>query len=127
MRVWSIATSYLAGLAGAVSPYIENLSATSLLGSHFGVPGVNASYDYLILGGGTGGLALATRLALNGSYSVAVVEAGDFYEFSNGNYTEIPAYASEFIGSNPVLKNPYLDWYLYTTPQDVSRILAYSV
>lgn len=43
-------------------------------GSH--TPGTNASFDYVIVGGGTAGLTLATRLAQNGSFSVAVVEAG---------------------------------------------------
>lgn len=43
-----------------------------------------------------------------------------FLEFSNGNFSEIPAYTAEFIGSNPVLKNPLLDWYQYTERQAVS-------
>ena len=51
-----------------------------------------------------------------------MVEAGDFYEFSNGNLSEIPAGASAFIGSHPVRKNPRLDWYQYTTRQPVSGI-----
>jgi len=38
--------------------------------------GVNGSFDFLVVGGGTAGLTLATRLAQNGSFSVAVVEAG---------------------------------------------------
>lgn len=89
-----------------------------LLGSYFGIPGQDAAFDYVIIGGGTAGLTLANRLSSR--YSVAVIEAGDFYEFSNGNNSQVPAYASTFTGSNPVLKNPALDWYMYTTPQLVS-------
>ena len=104
----------------ASSALTESLLAQGLLGSHFGVPGVNASFDYVIAGGGTAGLTLAKRLAENNSVTVAVIEAGDFYEFSNGNFSEIPAYAAEFTGSYPLLKNPLLDWYQYTERQAVS-------
>ncbi|KAJ4303197.1 hypothetical protein N0V90_002090 [Kalmusia sp. IMI 367209] len=94
----------------SAAPLEESIVAQQLIGSHFGVPGIPASYDYVILGGGTAGLALARRLAADSRYTVAVVNAGDFAEFANGNYSQIPAYASVFGGSNPVLKNPLLDW-----------------
>jgi hypothetical protein len=97
----------------------EYLTTQGLLGSHFGVPGLPGSFDYVVVGGGTSGLALASRLAENSSLSVAVVEAGDFYEFSNGNFSQVPASAAQFVGSNPKLKNPFLDWYQYTTKQKV--------
>jgi len=58
---------------------------TILFSNHFGTPGENATYDYVIIGGGTAGLTLATRLAEDESISVAVVEAGDFYEKDHGN------------------------------------------
>lgn len=98
----------------------EELASQGLLGSHFGIPGLPGSFDYIIVGGGTGGLAVARRLAENTSFSVAVVEAGDFYEFSNGNLSEIPADAEVFVGSAPRTRNPLLDWYQFTTPQPVS-------
>lgn len=113
-------------LTGASQPYFESITASGLLGSHFGIPGLNATYDYVVIGGGTAGLTLARRLAeptkSGSSVSVAVIEAGDFPQFSNGNYSEVPAYASKFTGNDPVQKNPLLDWYMYTTPQ-VVRIL----
>lgn len=108
-------------LTTAASIFDENVHAQGLLGSHFGVPGLPGSFDYVIAGGGTAGLALARRLAANNSFTVAVVEAGDFYEFSNGNLSEIPAEAGAFVGSNPLLKNPLLDWYQYTERQAVSK------
>lgn len=50
----------------------------------FGKPGKNASYDYVIVGGGTGGLTIAARLAEDKNISVAVIEAGGFYQVDNG-------------------------------------------
>jgi choline dehydrogenase len=60
-------------------------------------------------------MTLAARLAENPKISVAVVEAGTFYEISGaGNYTQIPAYET-FFQSAP----PTIDWGLVTTPQAV--------
>lgn len=68
----------------------EQLSAAGLLGCHFGVPGL--PYDYVLVGGGTAGLTLARRLATNPAHTIAVVEAGGFYEFDNGNLSTVPAF-----------------------------------
>ena len=54
-------------------------------GDSFGIPGKNASYDYVIVGGGTGGLTIAARLAEDKNVSAAVIEAGGFYQIVNGN------------------------------------------
>ncbi|KAG9252054.1 glucose-methanol-choline oxidoreductase [Emericellopsis atlantica] len=107
----------LAALSGAAAQYVETLEFAGLIGSHFGVPGIPGAYDYVILGGGTAGLTMAKRLAEDKRYTVAVVEAGDFAEFANGNNSQIPALAASFIGSDPKTKNPYLDWYQWTTKQ----------
>ena len=80
----------------AASEYSENLYANQLIGSHFGVPDIPVTYDYVVVGGGTAGLVTARRLAANSSFTVAVIEAGGFYELDNGNYSEIPAFASQF-------------------------------
>ncbi|TKA73539.1 hypothetical protein B0A49_07711 [Cryomyces minteri] len=102
----------------AAPSYSENLYATQLIGSHFGVPDTPASYDYVVVGGGTAGLVMARRLAANSSFTVAVIEAGGFYELDNGNDSEIPAFASQFTQpSAGSLKNALIDWYLHTTPQ----------
>lgn len=89
------------------------------MGSHFGVPGLPGAYDYIVLGGGTAGITLAHRLASDGRYSVALVNAGDFAEFANGNFSQVPALSSMFGGSNPFLKNPLLDFDQYTSKQPV--------
>ncbi|KAI4159450.1 MAG: hypothetical protein L6R39_000352 [Caloplaca ligustica] len=104
-----------ADAAPAVRPFDEVLQAQGLLGSHFGQVDIPASYDYVVIGGGTAGLTIARRLAE--SHSVAVIEAGSLYELDNGNFTEIPADASYYLGKDPKLYNPLIDWRQKTTPQ----------
>jgi choline dehydrogenase-like flavoprotein len=59
--------------------------ATALYSNSFGVPGIKATYDYVVIGGGTAGLTIAARLAEDSDISVAVIEAGGFYQQDNGN------------------------------------------
>ena len=91
----------------------------NLLGSSFGVPGQNLTFDYVIVGGGTAGLTLATGLAQNPANSVAVIEAGGIYEIDNGNLSVIPSGATHVTGTNPTNFNPLVDWGFVTTPQEV--------
>ena len=70
-------------------------------------------------GGGTAGLAIATRLA-QGSHSVAVIEAGSFYEIGNSNFSQVPLYAAAFSAKSPFQESPQVDWGFVTTPQPVS-------
>ncbi|RYF46632.1 MAG: hypothetical protein EOO38_13750 [Cytophagaceae bacterium] len=72
----------------------------------------------IVIGGGTAGLALASRLA--STASVAVVEAGGLYEQDNGNQSVIPYYGLVM----PVLgtaddypHQPFIDWDLLSTTQ----------
>ncbi|KAE8149972.1 hypothetical protein BDV25DRAFT_155319 [Aspergillus avenaceus] len=90
----------------------------SLLGTSFGVPGDNATFDYVIVGGGTAGLTIANRLAQgNSDLSIAVVEAGGFYEIDNGNLSIVPGYTTSFTGWSPDDYQPLVDWGLATKPQ----------
>lgn len=90
-----------------------------LFSSAFGYPGRNASYDYVVIGGGTSGLTLASRLAAT-SASVAVVEAGGFYEVENGNNSVVPLYSLTgiaFIDPSPSFApQPLMDWSLVSEP-----------
>ena len=95
--------------------YQEQLSALGLVGSHFGQIDLPASFDYVVVGGGTAGLTIARRLSENNT--VAVIEAGSFYELDNSNLTEIPADASYYLGKDPTIQNPLIDWRQQTTPQ----------
>ncbi|KAH6694933.1 hypothetical protein BKA61DRAFT_711361 [Leptodontidium sp. MPI-SDFR-AT-0119] len=83
-----------------------------LLGSSFGFPGANATFDYVIIGGGTSGLTVAKRLAEDNSLSVVVIEAGGFYEADAGNFSQIPADENIF-SEAPVS----IDWKISTSPQ----------
>jgi hypothetical protein len=65
-------------------------------------------FDYVILGGGTAGLVIASRLSEDPGVSVAVIEAGDF-ERNNPNVTNATA-----IGLG---KNTRIDWQYDTVPQ----------
>jgi choline dehydrogenase len=82
----------------------------------------NATYDYVIIGGGTAGLAMAARLSEDSSLSVAVIEAGDYYELY-GNYSEIPLYDSLWTGKDPTDTNSNIDWDFVTIPQEVCETI----
>lgn len=69
------ALAVLALSGGSLGQFFHNQLP---IGSSFGLAGQNATYDYVIVGGGTAGNTLAYRLANDGRYSVAVIEAGSF-------------------------------------------------
>ncbi|KAJ6087143.1 Glucose-methanol-choline oxidoreductase [Penicillium canescens] len=121
----------LVGSALATSPEL-NLFAHGntgpLLGTSFGTPGASATFDYVIVGGGNSGLTIASRLAENQTVSVAVIEAGGFYETDNGNYSIVPGYSSYYTGSDPIDYQPLIDWGFSTQPQPGSggRVLHYA-
>jgi len=89
------------------------------LGTAAGVSGKDASYDYVVVGGGTAGLTIAARLAEDASITVAVIEAGGFYELDNPNISVIPGEFSYFTGTSPQDTNPKIDWGFVTEPQAV--------
>ncbi|KAK3387413.1 glucose-methanol-choline oxidoreductase [Podospora didyma] len=92
-------------------------SRTGLLGSSFGIPGQKYEFDYVVVGGGNAGLAVASRLAEQTSLSVAVIEAGSFYELTNGNLSEIPSNDNWFTGKDTDNWQPGVDWGFVTEPQ----------
>ncbi|CAG8959042.1 hypothetical protein HYFRA_00012822 [Hymenoscyphus fraxineus] len=102
----------------AAIPLQQQTISQGLLGAHFGRLGVPATFDYVVVGGGTAGLALARRLAANSAQTVAVVEAGGFSEFDNTDGSQIPADAAFFIGTDPMFHNPLIDWGQETTTQN---------
>lgn len=80
------------------------------------------TFDYVVVGAGTAGLTLAARLAEGSSYSVAVIEAGGYYEEDNGNVSVVPGYATQFSGTDPTNIQPLVDWGFVTVPQKVSHV-----
>ncbi|ESZ99286.1 hypothetical protein SBOR_0327 [Sclerotinia borealis F-4128] len=83
----------------------------------FGKSGLDATFDFIVIGGGTAGLVVATRLSQERNVSVAVIEAGGFYEIDNGNLSVIPSDSVYFAGSSPADNNPLVDWSFVTVPQ----------
>lgn len=88
-----------------------------ITGSNFGIPGRNATYDYVIVGGGTAGSVVAARLTEHSNASVAIIEAGGFYELTNGNWSQIPYWSTQWVGGEPDDWQPLIDWGLFTEPQ----------
>ena len=88
-------------------------------GSSFGIPGKNATLDYIVIGGGNAGLTIAARLADGQSRSVAVVEAGTFDETGNGNQSQVPGLDNNYISKDPDDWHPLIDWGYVTRPQKV--------
>ncbi|KZV66003.1 GMC oxidoreductase [Peniophora sp. CONT] len=69
-------------------------------------------YDYIVIGGGTAGLVVATRLTEDPNVSVAVLEAGAFVAPGTDPRLDISAqYGSAFGDAE-------LDWNLKTIPQE---------
>lgn len=79
-----------------VSSKRERLNKRVAYSNHFPVIAQNATYDFIVVGGGSAGLAVASRLADSGNFTVAVVEAGGFYEIENGNTSVVPAYSTPY-------------------------------
>ncbi|KAF2258968.1 oxidoreductase [Lojkania enalia] len=111
------ATAILAQLSNAAPVTHPNLHERALLGSSFGVPGQNYTLDYVVVGGGNAGLAVAARLAEDPSLLVGVVEAGTFYELSNGNFSQIPGLDIQNVGKADDDWQPGNDWGFVTEPQ----------
>ncbi|KAF2202056.1 alcohol oxidase [Delitschia confertaspora ATCC 74209] len=74
-----------------------------------GILGKSATYDYVVVGAGTAGTAIAVRLAQSGA-KVALVEAGAYYEFTNPIVSSTPGLDILLIGSDPANSNPLVDW-----------------
>jgi hypothetical protein len=118
-RVAQATYSLLAFISYAQSTLGLQSATGFLLNSSFGVPG-NQSFDYVIVGGGTAGLALAHRLSANSVFSVAVIEAGGFYEIDNGNFSQIPFFAPVGTDKDKENYNSLVDWGFATVPQEVT-------
>lgn len=83
------------------------------LGALAGTIGVDQTYDYVVVGGGTGGNAIATRLAQAG-YSVAIIEAGEFYEVGDPVLASTPGGDFAFVGADMTDGDPLVDWMFET-------------
>jgi choline dehydrogenase len=84
-----------------------------------GVPGVHTTFDYIVVGGGTAGITIAKRLAEDSSVTVAVVEAGTFYQVSEPLIAETPGGDTTFVGTKET--EPTVDWGFFTNPDPASN------
>lgn len=67
------------------------------------------SFDVLVVGGGTAGLVVASRLASNPKLSVGIIEAGESH--INNETVKSPT------GVGRMLNNPAYDWQFHSSPQ----------
>lgn len=77
------------------------------------------TYDYVIVGGGAGGLTIASRLSENRDMKVAVVEAGTWPENIVGNQTQVPGYDYFYSGKARNQTNSQVEWGFETIAQAV--------
>ncbi|KAJ5814801.1 hypothetical protein N7474_006578 [Penicillium riverlandense] len=74
---------------------------------------LRVSYDYIIIGGGTAGLAVAAGLSEDPSVNVGVIEAGK--DQTKNELVQTPALFPQMLGI------PEYDWMLFTVPQKANR------
>ncbi|KAK8199573.1 choline dehydrogenase [Phyllosticta capitalensis] len=78
--------------------------------------GLDTTYDYVVVGGGTAGNTIAYRLAAAGN-RVAVLEAGNWYEIGKPILGTTPLGDVVGVGMSRLDYNPLVDWGFMTTPQ----------
>ncbi|KAJ9504007.1 hypothetical protein H2202_000063 [Exophiala xenobiotica] len=97
---WAVWFALLVGLISSVSTeLLDDEQLMQVNGTHF---------DYIILGGGTAGLVVASRLSEDPNITVAVIEAGNF-EKNNPNVTNTTGLG--------LAKNTRIDWQYESVPQ----------
>lgn len=77
---------------------------------------VNDTYDYVIVGAGSAGCVLASRLSEDPDVSVLLMEAGG-EETENSTFYDIPLFAF-------LLQQSPSDWEYYTVPQTQSGMAS---
>ncbi|KAF8857685.1 alcohol oxidase [Acephala macrosclerotiorum] len=76
------------------------------------------AFDYIVLGGGTGGLTIAKRLAEDPTVTVAVIEAGTVYQVADPLLASTPGGDVTFVGTKETL--PTVDWGFFTSKDPAS-------
>ncbi|KAL2850297.1 hypothetical protein BJY01DRAFT_132341 [Aspergillus pseudoustus] len=99
---------------------IASLAASALalvdVPKNHGAAGIDATYDYVIIGGGTSGLTIAARLAEDPEVSVAVIEAGGYYEIEGGPPSVIPGLAGIANTGTDANDTSKIDWNFIAEP-----------
>ncbi|KAK6840363.1 Choline dehydrogenase [Apiospora arundinis] len=107
--------SLLNPLTGSLETATSGL-VEATIGQLKGTLGDQESFDYIVVGGGTGGNTIAYRLAEAG-FSVAVIERGLSYEVGKPIVGPAPLGDIIGVGSNPIDSIPTVDYGLVTEPQ----------
>ncbi|KAK7975401.1 hypothetical protein PG989_013864 [Apiospora arundinis] len=107
--------SLLNPLTGSLETATSGL-VEATIGQLKGTLGGQESFDYIVVGGGTGGNTIAYRLAEAG-FSVAVIERGLSYEVGKPIVGPAPLGDIIGVGSNPIDSIPTVDYGLVTEPQ----------
>ena len=98
-------------------PALQRQSNTKISGADLGV---NATFDYIVVGGGTAGLTIASRLTESPPITVAIIKAGGFYK-AVGNTSIVPAYTFLYSGTDSSDTSSLVDWGDVTVPQAVRQ------
>lgn len=110
--------------ASILDPVLETIGSTlrgdglidGTLGAIGGILGSEQTFDYIVVGGGTAGAGVGVRLAEAG-FSVAIIEAGGFYEVEKPVFGTTPAGSFLGVGASPLDTVPTTDWGFNTEPQ----------
>jgi hypothetical protein len=86
------------------------------IGTLQGALGIEATFDYVIAGGGTAGNAIGVRLAEAG-HKVAIIEAGNFYQIGKPVLGATPQGDIIGVGASIIDNDPLVDWSFMTEPQ----------
>lgn len=70
---------------------------------------INKTFDVIVVGGGTAGLVVASRLAANPVLTVGIIEAGEAH--LGDGCVDFPA------GVGKMLSNPAYDYQFFSSPQ----------
>lgn len=102
-------------------------AVTSLLGIDGATPsplgylqgkiGKPQEFDYIVVGGGAAGTLISYRLAEAG-YDVALIEAGEYHEYSKPAFGSVPGLGAVFAGASALTQFNWTDWELYAEPRD---------
>ncbi|KAF9065953.1 hypothetical protein BDP27DRAFT_1297890 [Rhodocollybia butyracea] len=105
-----------AGVLKAAFVSRKNLDPTSLGGLAPTLTGEDQVFDFVVVGGGTAGITVAARLAEDSSVTVALIEAGSFYELDNAPLSSTPFGDLFGIGTSSSEIDPAIDWGFRTVP-----------